>query len=47
MTDVGFSNFTRNKKFIKLAKKVRLEQWNDAGDILFTSFCQMIGWLTG
>jgi len=47
MTDIGFSNFTRNKKFIKLAKKVPLEQWNDAGDILFTSFCQMIGWLTG
>jgi len=45
MTDTGFKSFTSNKEFIKLAKKIPLEQWNDSGDTLFASFCQMIRWL--
>ena len=47
MNDTGFKNHICNKEFIKLAKKIPLEQWNNAGDILFTSFCKMVGWLTG
>ena len=47
MNDAGFKAHISNKEFIKLAKKIPLEQWNNAGDILFTSFCKMVRWLTG
>ena len=47
MNETEFKNYISNKEFIKLAKKIPLEQWDDAGDILFASFCKIIGWLTG
>jgi hypothetical protein len=46
MNDVVFKNYISNKDFIKLAKRIPLGQWNEAGDILFTSFHQLIRWLT-
>ena len=42
MNDAGFKNSINNKEFIKLAKRFTLGQWDDAGDILFESFCKMI-----
>jgi hypothetical protein len=46
MNDTEFKNYISSKEFIKLAKKIPLEQWNNAGDILFTSFCKMVRWMT-
>jgi hypothetical protein len=46
MNETVFKNYISNKDFIKLAKRIPLGQWNDAGDILFTSFHQLIRWLT-
>ena len=45
MTNSGFTNHIDTKAFIKLAKKIPLDQWNDAGNILFVSFCKVIDWL--
>ena len=47
MNETVFKNYINDKSFIKLAKKIPLDQWNDAGDILFVSFCKIIGWVTG
>ncbi len=47
MNETVFKNYISDKSFIKLAKKIPLDQWNDAGDILFVSFCKIIGWVTG
>jgi hypothetical protein len=46
MNDTIFKTNLINKEFIKLAKRFSLKQWDDAEDILFTSFCQLISWLT-
>ena len=46
MNERDFKTLVTNKDFIKLAQRFSLEQWDDAGDILFTSFCKLIGWLT-
>jgi hypothetical protein len=46
MNETNFKTNLTNKDFIKLAQRFSLEQWDDAGDILFRSFCQLIGWLT-
>jgi hypothetical protein len=46
MNDTAFKNYISNKEFIKLAKRFPLEQWDNAGDTLFTSFRQLIQWLT-
>ena len=46
MNDIAFKNYINDKPFIKLAKKISLEQWDGAGDMLFTAFRQVIGWLT-
>lgn len=37
-----FKTHARNNNFIKLVKKVSLEHWDDAGNILLTSFCSII-----
>ncbi|HLG40189.1 MAG TPA: hypothetical protein VI461_10995 [Chitinophagaceae bacterium] len=37
-----FKTYAGNNKFIKLVKKIPLKQWDDAGDILLTSFCSII-----
>jgi len=47
MNDAEFENYISNKEFIKLAKPIPLGQWDSAGDILFTSFRQLIQWLSG
>jgi hypothetical protein len=47
MNKAEFENYISNKEFIKLAKRIPLGQWNDSGDILFTSFRQLIQWLSG
>lgn len=47
MSGTAFKNYLANKEFIKLAKRFSLEKWDNAGDSLFTSFRQLIGWLTG
>jgi hypothetical protein len=45
MNETDFKTNLTNKDFIKLAQRFSFEKWEDAGDILFTSFCQLIGWL--
>jgi hypothetical protein len=45
MSEAEFKSHISHKKFIKLAKKLPLELWDDAGDILFEAFCKTIGWL--
>lgn len=45
MTGKGFADILNDKKFIKLAKRIILDRWNDATDELFASFCELIGWL--
>jgi hypothetical protein len=48
VNEIKYDEFKKNlfsKDFIKLAKKFPLEQWDDAGDKLFGSFCAMIRWL--
>jgi hypothetical protein len=42
MDDVRFKKNISHKGFIKLAKKIPLQQWNDAEDILFDSFRKII-----
>ena len=37
----AFEDIIRNKSFIKLANKIPLEQWDDAEEILLTSFKQI------
>jgi hypothetical protein len=46
MNDAAFKNYISNKDFIKLAKRIPLGQWDNARDILFTSFHQLVRWLT-
>ncbi len=46
MNEASFKNTIAGKDFIKLAQRFSLEQWDNAGDIFFTSFCQLIGWLS-
>ena len=46
MNDAGFKKHVRDKEFIKLAKRFSLEEWDNAEDILFTCFCQLIRWLS-
>jgi len=38
----SFKANTANKRFIKLAKQFSFMQWENAGDNLLTSFCQLI-----
>jgi hypothetical protein len=45
-TGVEFTATVSGKDFIKIAKRVSLKQWEDAGDMLLTSFGQLIDWLT-
>ncbi len=47
MSGATFKDYLANKEFIKLAKQFSLEEWDNAGDNLFTSFRQLIRWLTG
>jgi len=42
MNDSDFEKITRNNSFIKLAKKISLDQWNDAGAKLADVFIQLI-----
>ena len=42
-----FKPFIKGKKFIKLAKKISLEQWDDAPEILFSNFRLFIRLITG
>ena len=42
MNDSDFERITRNYSFIKLAKKISLDQWNDAGAKLADVFIQLI-----
>lgn len=46
MNENDFKNYLNNKEFIKLAKRTPLRQWDEAGDNLFSSFRQLIQWLT-
>lgn len=46
MNEVNFKNTVAGKDFIKLAQRFSFEQWDNVEDIFFTSFCQLIGWLT-
>jgi len=47
ISEAKFKNHVSAREFIKLAKKIPLDQWNEAEDILFDSFCKMIAWLKG
>ena len=38
LTQDEFMKMTRGKPFIKIAKKLALHQWNDAGEVLFNNF---------
>jgi len=40
-----FAATMNDKRFIKLAKRVSLKQWDDAGELLFASFSQLVNWL--
>lgn len=40
-----FKKYMANKDFIKLAKMYPLDQWEDAGELLLTSFSKIITWL--
>jgi hypothetical protein len=46
MNEVNFKNTVAEKDFVKLAQRFPLEQWDNAEDIFFTSFRQLIEWLT-
>ncbi len=41
-----FNQHLLSKSFIKLAKKIPLEQWNNAPDELFAAFCKLVNWLS-
>jgi hypothetical protein len=45
MGENDFKQYLSDKNFIKLAKKIPLEQWNEAEEILLASFVKLIGWL--
>jgi hypothetical protein len=45
MTGDEFKTYALKNKFIKLVRKIPLEQWDDAGSILLNSFCNIIKWL--
>ncbi len=47
MNDQIFRTSIRQKGFIKQAKKIPVQQWNDAEEVLFNSFCKLIGCLAG
>ena len=46
MTQETFNQHLLNKSFIKLAKKIPLEHWNNAPDELFAAFCKLVNWLS-
>jgi hypothetical protein len=41
-----FKSHRDKNNFVKLVKKIPLEQWDDAENILLNSFCNIISWLT-
>jgi hypothetical protein len=41
--ETGFMSCVREKESIKLAKKIPLQQWNEAEDILLNAFSTLIG----
>ena len=45
-TGAEFNATVGGKEFMKIAKRVSLKQWEEAGEILLTSFDQLMGWLT-
>ncbi|HET6994422.1 MAG TPA: hypothetical protein VFI06_05555 [Chitinophagaceae bacterium] len=45
MNEESFKAHVTHKPFIKLAKKLSFEQWNETGDDLFISFRQLMLWL--
>lgn len=45
-TGAEFNATISGKEFMKIAKRVSLKQWEEAGEILLTSFDQLMGWLT-
>jgi len=47
MTADAYKKHSGDKDFIKLAKMYPLSHWDNAGDLLLTSFSAIIKWLTG
>jgi hypothetical protein len=45
MGETSFWEALSRTEFVKLAQKFPLEDWDNAGDLLLSSFSRMVGWL--